>query len=364
VSSSRQRAVSSLRRLLHRPAAPQQVAPKTTVAAPPMVSAPVLDGDKQLLSDLWLDQPDAHDRIDERVAAGTLTADDAERLHHFTTYGFAKVSVPVDDAFIAAFEADLDAVWRARPADLAVSPTGNDRTSFRDVEEGRVPGYRIPDFHSHSDAARSLYLHPEIMRVVGQIFDAEPVAFQSLYFEYGSQQGLHRDPMFVAAHPPSHLAASWVALEDITPDSGPLLYAPGSHRMPWFEFEPDRIDMGDKALTKQVEWRKFRDQVCEEMGLEAKPFTCQRGDVFLWHAGLLHGGAPVQNPNATRKSFVTHYSTSAHYNSRRATMRMKVGPPESPWRTVSATTYDVIEANGCKGIDNPLRRLDPALLAR
>jgi ectoine hydroxylase-related dioxygenase (phytanoyl-CoA dioxygenase family) len=361
--------VSTLRRLLRRPAGsapssgsrPSVAAPENPPGEP---AAPVLDADKQLVSDLWLDQPDAHERIDRRVADGALDADDAARLHQFATDGFAMVSIAVDDAFVDAFEADIDRAWRERPADLAVSPLNGERTSFRDAADARAPGYRIPDFHSHSDAARALYLHPDIMRVVAQIFDAEPVAFQSLYFEYGSQQGLHRDPMFVATRPPSHLVASWIALEDITLDSGPLLYAPGSHRMPWFEFEPGNVAMGDKALSKQVDWQEYRDRMTAQMGLEAKPFTCKRGDVFLWHGGLLHGGAPVRDPNLTRKSFVTHYSTSRHYTSRRATMRMKVGPPEEPWRWVSASTSDVLEQDGCKGIDNPLRRLDPKLLAR
>src|SRR6266516_4337125 len=75
-------------------------------------------------------------------------------------------------------------------------------------------------------------------RFVELIFGAPAIAFQSLYFEYGSQQGLHRDPMFVVTDPPSHLLASWVALEDITPDSGPLAYVPGSQHLPWYEFEP------------------------------------------------------------------------------------------------------------------------------
>ena len=77
-----------------------------------------------------------------------------------------------------------------------------------------------------------------MFRMVELIYDQPAISFQSLYFEYGSQQALHRDPMFVVTDPPSHLLASWVALEDIAPDSGPLAYVPKSHRLPWFEFEP------------------------------------------------------------------------------------------------------------------------------
>jgi phytanoyl-CoA hydroxylase len=347
-------------------AIPAESAPRGAVAeSTEPARAPVLDSDKQLVSDLWLDQPDAHERIDRRVADGGLDADDAARLHQFTTQGYAMVSVPIDDEFVARFKADIDAAWDARPVDLAVTPLKGERTSFRDADEAfRAPGYRIPDFHSHSAAARELYLHPVIMRVVGQILGETARSFQSLYFEYGSQQALHRDPMFVVATPPSHLVASWVALEDIRLESGPLLYAPGSHRMPWFEPEPGQVAMVGKAIAKQREWREFRDRMISEMALEARPFTCRRGDVFIWHGGLLHGGAAVLDPQLTRKSFVTHYSTSRNYTSRKASMRMKIGTPDDPWRSVFATTTDVLEHDGCEGMDNPLRNIDPARRAR
>jgi ectoine hydroxylase-related dioxygenase (phytanoyl-CoA dioxygenase family) len=352
--------IERLRRRFQRPGEsrrPAPAAPETVMPAPsPAPARRVLDDDKHLVSDLWLDQPDAHERIDQRVQAGELQPDDAARLHQFTDDGYTVMSIDIDDAFVAAFDRDVDAVWESRPYDLAVSPLKGGRTSFRDFPHDREPGYRIPDFHSHAPTARRLYLHPEIFRVVALIFGSEPIAFQSLYFEYGSQQGLHRDPLFVGADPPGNLVASWIALEDIVAESGPLLYAPGSHRMPWFEFEPDCIAMRDKGREHQIAWHRHRDRFVDEMHLDVKPLTCKRGDVFLWHAGLLHGGAPIVDEHRTRKSFVTHYSTRAHYTSRRATMDVRVGATDE-WETVGATTTDVIEENGCKGIDNPLRRL-------
>jgi ectoine hydroxylase-related dioxygenase (phytanoyl-CoA dioxygenase family) len=349
---------ASLRRLLNRSASKPDSTSSKLDRAPR--ARPILDGQKQLISSLWLDQVDAHARIDRHVDEGTLPIEDAPRLHHFVDHGYATLSIPIDDAFVAAFERDIDAVWDARPPDLAVSPVYGEKTSFRDFEGVRHAGYRIPDLHSHSGVARQLYLHPDIFRVVAQIFDAEPIAFQSLYFEYGSGQGLHRDPMFVGVEPPGNLVASWIALEDVTLDSGPLLYAPGSHRMPWFEFEPDSVAMLDKSPAKKQAWTAHRDRVCSDMGLEARPFTCQRGDVFLWHAGLLHGGAPVKDGRLTRKSFVTHYSTRAQYTSRRASVRIRAN--DGSWHRAVATTRDLIEQHGCKGLDGPFRHLDPKFL--
>jgi hypothetical protein len=33
------------------------------------------------------------------------------------------------------------------------------------------------------------------------------------------------------------------------------------------------------------------------------------GDVILWHADLLHGAAPIEDPSLTRRSVVAHYFT-------------------------------------------------------
>jgi ectoine hydroxylase-related dioxygenase (phytanoyl-CoA dioxygenase family) len=94
----------------------------------------------------------------------------------------------------------------------------------------------------------------------------------------------------------------------------------------------------------------------DEMGLEVKAFTAERGDVFIWHGGLLHGGAQVENERSTRKSFVVHFSTARNYKSRGATMKMKsVENGQEVWRGVSRKTDRLLVKDGCTGIDNPLR---------
>ncbi len=40
---------------------------------------------------------------------------------------------------------------------------------------------------------------------------------------------------------------------------------------------------------------------------EKREFHARKGDVFVWHANLVHGGAPIINKALTRKSMVIHY---------------------------------------------------------
>ncbi len=309
----------------------------------------------QLQSDLWLDQPDAHDRIAERRARGDVTDDEAERLARFADHGYLTFPLDLDEAFCRGFDDDVAHCWEERPDDLAVSPQGpGGPTSFADWDGPvREVGYRIPDLHSHSKHARDLYLHPKIFRYVELIYGAPAIAFQSLYFEYGSEQGLHRDPMFVVTDPPSHLLASWIALEAVTPDSGPLAYGPGSQHLPWYEFEAGSVVCSQGVSPeRRAEFRDWTHAQMRERGLEVKPFTCGRGEAFIWHAGLVHGGTPIENPSRTRRSFVVHYCTAAHKTSRTAGMRVRDG---DGWRRAARTTETVIEGDHARGLENPLR---------
>ncbi len=306
-------------------------------------------------SDLWLDQPDAHDRIDERRDAGMLSAIEAEKLHGYVDNGYTTISLGLDQAFCDAMDDEIAGLWQQRPKDLAVSPAFGRPMSFPDYDGPvRAHGYRIPDLHSHSAHAQDLYLQPALFRMVELIFDAPALAFQSLYFEYGSSQGLHRDPMFVATRPPLNMCAAWVALEDITPDSGPLLYVPGSHRLDWYEFESGTIACKESvSKEKRGEFAIWLQDTMRKKGLEPRPFTCKRGDAFLWHGGLVHGGEPIKKPEQTRKSFVVHYTTAADYKSRTARMRVR---EDDKWQIVPHTTETVVERNGARGLENPVRQ--------
>ena len=86
-----------------------------------------LDVDKQLISDLWLDQRDAHERIDERLGAGELSDAEAEKLRNFADNGYMTFSLGLDSEFSQNFDAELDRLWRERPVDLAAAPKSGGR---------------------------------------------------------------------------------------------------------------------------------------------------------------------------------------------------------------------------------------------
>lgn len=169
------------------------------------------------------------------------------------------------------------------------------------------------EFHNLSVSGKKLMLHPAIVTFLEAIFDNKTVGMQSLTFRYGSQQPAHQDFAFVKPDVPSHLAASWIALEDIHKDAGPLFYYEGSHKIKKFNFGNGILHVHNESKKSTDEFSSYLVDECERLHLKRKTLTIQKGDVLLWHAALVHGGDAIQNESLTRKSFICHYSNYLTY---------------------------------------------------
>lgn len=137
----------------------------------------------------------------------------------------------------------------------------------------------------------------------------EITLFQTINFINGSQQRTHSDSVHMTTFPKGNLIATWVALQDITIDDGPLHYYPGSHKLPYVMNE-DCDNVGTKYRLGKKDYTAYEDkieEVVKESQLEKKDFLAKKGDVLIWHANLLHGGNKVNKVGNTRKSMVFHY---------------------------------------------------------
>jgi ectoine hydroxylase-related dioxygenase (phytanoyl-CoA dioxygenase family) len=50
-----------------------------------------------------------------------------------------------------------------------------------------------------------------------------------------------------------------------------------------------------------------------QRGLKAEEFCPKKGDLFIWHAQLYHGGGRINNRALTRRSMVNHFWTHDDY---------------------------------------------------
>ena len=167
---------------------------------------------------------------------------------------------------------------------------------------------RVQDAWRRSPSVRALATHPMILEFLRQAYGRQPFAFQTLNFRVGTQQEIHSDTVHFNAEPQGMMCGVWVALEDITPDSGPLVYYPGSHRLP-------RLTMADVGVksrrgTPNDYMSLYVPALAAQLkaaGLQARTATISKGQAFVWAANLAHGGSQITNPTKTRRSMVTHY---------------------------------------------------------
>src|SRR6185503_14278762 len=74
---------------------------------------------------------------------------------------------------------------------------------------------KLLDLHVHFESARELVFHPRVVRILSLILERPMLAFQSLYFRWGSRQDVHQDTAYVKVSSPLEFVASWIALEDV-----------------------------------------------------------------------------------------------------------------------------------------------------
>ena len=266
----------------------------------------------------WIDRPNANiaEYLAEHPPRYNVPYDMADKLRNWTQNGYAVLENIIPEEMIDKFWGDFqELVKNPDKYDLSVRIDldefkPNQERNIRDFPKEALLGkyVKINDFHNSSVAGKKLMTHPYIVAFLEAIFGQKVVVMQSLIFMYGSQQPTHQDFPWVTAKIASHLAAAWIALEDIKIDSGPLYYYIGSHKIPKFNFGTG-ILYKPNSTKSPLEFANYLDTTCEEHHLPKETLLIKKGDVLIWHAALAHGGAMITNPEQTRKSFVCHYST-------------------------------------------------------
>lgn len=170
-------------------------------------------------------------------------------------------------------------------------------------------GKRIMFSIHQSDFLFNVGADPMLMKILGMLMGKKVELFQSLNFFEGSQQRAHSDSIHMTTFPYGNLIATWVALEDLTEDCGPLFYYPGSHKLPYI-MNGDFGNVGTKFKLGKKSYGDYEDRIealVNEHGLQKKHFIAKKGDLLIWHANLLHGGEAIKRKGSTRNSMVFHY---------------------------------------------------------
>ena len=137
--------------------------------------------------------------------------------------------------------------------------------------------------------------------------------FQTLNFPVATHQKVHSDVIHFDTFPQrGMMTAAWVALEDIHPDSGPLVYYPGSHKMGLWDLDELGVRLDQLSIGKIAEGAPLYEDTLaaaiKRLNLKPEYGVLKKGESFVWAASLLHGGSKLNDPTRTRISQVSRSS--------------------------------------------------------
>jgi hypothetical protein len=166
---------------------------------------------------------------------------------------------------------------------------------------------RVQDAWFRSRAVRALACDEKVRRLLKAAYGRDPVPFQTLNFRTGSQQSLHADTIHFHSVPERFMCGVWIALEDVAPGSGPLVYHPGSHRLPVMTMRDAGVN-SPRPSPDDYEPHfvpRYAERIAAS-GLPQARALIKKGWAFVWAANLAHGGSPIETPGSTRRSLVVH----------------------------------------------------------
>lgn len=214
-------------------------------------------------------------------------------LHH---RGYAVLEFPDGelDARIDRIKTNLGPRFGIDWADPASDKTAGER--------------RIQDAWHFDDDVRAIATNTIVLDLLEKLYGRPAFPFQTLNFPVGTEQSAHSDMVHFSSQPEKFMCGVWLAMEDVSPDAGPLFYLPGSHR--WPVMTNALIGRRGAGTTLESAQHPFEQAwTAMSQAYDAKPetFLARKGEALIWCANLLHGGSTQTDARRTRWSQVTHF---------------------------------------------------------
>lgn len=189
-----------------------------------------------------------------------------------------------------------------------------DLTPEYDLDHYREHGWarkdqRVQDAWRTHDDVRAIAANQVVTDLLSKLYGRRAFPFQTLNFPVGTQQHIHSDSIHFSSIPERFMCGVWLAMEDIHPDAGPLVYYPGSHKWPIVYNDMIGKVIGDQPadFMAQKPYEDVWDAMVEASGAKPEFFNPKKGQALIWAANLLHGGSKQNDHTRTRWSQVTHY---------------------------------------------------------
>jgi len=213
------------------------------------------------------------------------------------------------DGYLVVHEVlDTDDLGRIRAAMnelLAGASAVSGHTALFDLEDShtaeqpRVRRLKLP--HQHHPAFHELIRSPKLLSLMTPILGPSVRMHTSKLnlksADFGAPVEWHQDWAFYP-HTNDDVLALGVLLDDFTPDNGPMMVVPGTHRGPIHDHHHQGVFVG------AIDPRRITDDT-----QRAVPLIAKAGSVTLHHARLIHGSA--LNTSRRPRSFLLYEAMAA-----------------------------------------------------
>ncbi|MCS7458793.1 phytanoyl-CoA dioxygenase family protein [Paenibacillus doosanensis] len=156
--------------------------------------------------------------------------------------------------------------------------------------------------HKVNEIAFRYMLHPKVMNILADLFGADPLAAQSMFYfkpPGAKGQALHQDQFYLKVEPGTCIAA-WTAVDPADEENGGLFLVPQTNRI---DIECPHTADPAVSFTKE--------EVDVPEGREAIPARMDAGDVLFFNGSVIHGSYPNSSADRFRRAFICHYSDAA-----------------------------------------------------
>ena len=213
-----------------------------------------------------------------------------EQVSHFNENGYLIFDTQIPNSTLDSIAERLAPYWGHEGKKFE----GASYADFNRIQDGWLVDENI----------KSIATFPPVLAALKELYGRKPLPFQTLNFYRGTEQKLHSDSIHFNSEPFGLMCGVWVAFEDVGMEQGPLLYYPGSQKLPEMNFE-------DVGLTPDYiyypMYETYLEQLVQDKNMQPAYGVMKKGQGLIWAANLLHGGSKQTNKALTRQSQVTHY---------------------------------------------------------
>ena len=247
--------------------------------------------DKNLLDTPWVESPFFYQLLE----SSNYTEEEKTILTKYHEDGYLVIDLELDNEFI-------DSLMGGIHNELDQLKTQDNRYHYSDSP-------RVFEAWKINPNVLSLAKHPKLISTLELLYGRKPIPFQTINFLKGSNQPLHQDSIHFYTQPERWMVGTWTALQDITEDCGPLNIVPGSHKWQHYNFQHLNLPVVGygEQFDNYAEYENFLIHLLEASKLEKKNWLGKKGQTLIWASNLLHGGAPITNPDSTRYAQATHF---------------------------------------------------------